>query len=122
MTSRAYPHTATVYTRLAEAAGKARWKRTVVRGVRISETDGATRAAGGDRGASSAFLIVPARAMRGYVSPGAFASANAGWTIRPRDMVVHGCATDTEPPKHARTVSAVKAVRIGSGIHHLEAS
>lgn len=119
MTSPMYPHAATAYTRLPEEGGRAGWKRTVLTGVRLSGSEGSKRSAGADRGASSALLIVPAKAMGGYVSPGAF--SGSGWTLRPGDMVCPGSAPDPKPPKGAIPIGSVEAVRIGSGIHHLEA-
>lgn len=113
-----YPHTATLWCRLPEEDGRAGWSRHELRGVRFDEQAGAYRAAGGDRGDRSALLIVPARAMEGYVPPGRF--EGGGWTLRPRDMVIMDAAKDEEPPKDARAVETVKTVRVGSTIHHLE--
>lgn len=114
-----YPHTVTVWCRKGESDGREAWGRRVLEGVRCSFEDGSTRAPGGDRASSKASLIVPAPAMEGYVPPGRF--SGAGWTLRPRDMAAQGSVESAEPPKEARALSWARPVRVGSGIHHLEA-
>lgn len=114
-----YPHTATLWCRKGESDGRVAWGRRVLEGVRFSLDEGSTRAPGGDRAVSKTSLIVPASAMEGYVPPCRY--AGEGWTLRPRDMVAPGAVEAAEPPKEARALSWARPVRIGSGIHHLEA-
>lgn len=114
-----YPHTVTLWCRTGGGRVET-WTRAVLVGVRYAEDTGAQRSPGGDRSTSAAALIVPAQAMGDYIVPGRF--DGSGWTLRPRDVVAVGDVPGSEPPATARALSMVKAVRIGSAIHHLEAS
>ena len=114
-----YPHTVTLWCRMGGSGREEAWTRTVLEGVRFDAEAGTSRSPGGDRSASSAMLLVPAAAMEGYVPPARF--VGEGWTLRPRDMVAEGDVAGDGPSADAVGVASVKAVRVGSGIHHLEA-
>ena len=120
----------TIYNSYKEE-GKERWQRRVVYGVNWTDIQGVVARKTGMASANSLSLLIPAKAMDGYMRPEAFSALKdrAGkWTVAPKDTVVLG-DVDLEitrtPGKDLAGVDGVRVVTtVDSYLHgplaHLE--
>lgn len=122
----------TIYNSYKEE-GKECWQRHVVHGVNWTDIQGAVARKTGVTSANTLSLLIPAKAMVGYVKPQAFAALedkSGKWTVAPKDIVVLG-AVDVEvartPGKDLAGEDGVRVVTaVDSYLHgplaHLEVS
>lgn len=117
--SQIYPHNVTIWNKLPERDGHARYGHAVLFGVRCEDVVGASRSSNGDAPKDTMLVLIPA-SVTGYIKPCDF--YGAGWTLREHDLIADGVWHELEPVASAHSITTASPVRVGAKLDHWEVS